>query len=256
MMPAALKNFFYALLRTREEGKRAHEALTRLLSALPKTEGRRLLDVGCGEGRKTLLYAKQLGVRTENVRGLDTMKYTEQAGKKFRTDTLDLEKEKFPYPDEFFDVIICNQVVEHLKNFFLPLSEMERTLKTGGAMLIGIPNLAALHNRVLLLFGSQPVSNAIRGPHVRCFTRAAFKDFLRSNEKFKLSGTDAATLYPLPYPLVDIGARIFPALASGAFYSLRKTGRWNGDSAWKPDPDCDTLWQNDETGIVHGGPQA
>lgn len=41
-------------------------------------------------------------------------------------------KQKWPYPDSFFDFIISNQVVEHVLDHELFFSEIYRTLKVGG----------------------------------------------------------------------------------------------------------------------------
>ena len=160
-------------------------------------------------------------------------KYVEAAGKRLRAVKLDLELEPFPFPDEKFEVVLCNQILEHLKNIFLPLSEMERVLKTGGYLALGIPNLAALHNRLLLLAGRQPVCNAITGPHIRCFAHKAFLGFLRSNLNFRLVATSGSSLYPFPWPAVEFGARLFPGLSAYTFYLLKKTRHAPGESAWR-----------------------
>ncbi len=44
-------------------------------------------------------------------------------------------------------------ILEHPKNIFLKLSEMDSVLKIGGHLIIRIPKLAALHNRFFSLFG-------------------------------------------------------------------------------------------------------
>ncbi|OQW92598.1 MAG: hypothetical protein BWK78_01245, partial [Thiotrichaceae bacterium IS1] len=41
-------------------------------------------------------------------------------------------KDSWPYPNEYFDVIVSNQVGEHVDNHHLFFSEIQRTLKKGG----------------------------------------------------------------------------------------------------------------------------
>ena len=36
------------------------------------------------------------------------------------------------------------------------MHEFSRVLKVGGQIIVGLPNLAALHRRILLLLGKQP----------------------------------------------------------------------------------------------------
>ncbi len=69
---------------------------------------------------------------------------------------LDLCKEKLPYDNNFFDLIIANQVLEHLYEIDNVLEELKRILKKGGHLVAGIPNLAAFHERISILFGYNP----------------------------------------------------------------------------------------------------
>lgn len=216
-----------AVLRTGEEQARLRRDFQRLLGGAGASGS--LLDVGAADGLMTLEYARLLKVPEGRICGIEVMDYyLERIAAGVKVEKIDVEKESFPYPDGTFDFVVCNQVLEHLKNIFLPLSEMERVLKPGGRLALGIPNLAGLHNRALLAFGFQPLCNAISGPHVRCFTHKGFLEFLRSNHNFTVEAAAGSSLYPLPWPLVDIGARVFPGLSAYTFYLLRKTGAGSG----------------------------
>lgn len=52
-----------------------------------------------------------------------------------------------------FDVVLCNQVLEHVPNDHTALSELRRVLRPGGLLIVGVPNegswLATLRNRAL-----------------------------------------------------------------------------------------------------------
>jgi len=221
MLQGKIRIFFRKMVRADQEGLRVHEAVLRLLRRVGRAGS--LLDVGCGEGGKAPLYAAVLSVPAGEVAGVEGNKsHCLQASPKFKVECVDFERKKMPFADESFEVVVCNQVLEHLKNIFLPLSEMDRVVKAGGWLLIGIPNLAALHNRALLLAGRQPLCNDITGPHIRCFTHSAFKKFLRTNPNFELAATESATLYPFPYPLVDLLGQKLPGLAASTFYLLKK----------------------------------
>jgi len=235
-----IKNIFRIVIGADDEGRRVHEAVMRLLRSVPRAGS--LLDIGCADGAKAMAYSELVGVAVDKVKGVEAQeRYRVQAAEKFEVFPIDIERERLPFEDEAFDLIVCNQVLEHLKNIFLPLAEMDRMLKTGGYLLIGIPNLAALHNRFLLLFGLQPLCNVITGPHIRCFTHRAFREFLKTNLNFELAGAASAILYPLPYPLVDWLRRFFPGLAAYTFYLLRKKKHEPSACGWNLPSIGDTL---------------
>lgn len=221
------------------EGKRTFKAVSSLLKNTPIVSD--LLDIGCAEGAKTLEYAKLLRLSLKKVYGIEvSQKYKALAQKHFKVFNVDLEKDTFPFQDQELDLIICNQILEHLKNIYLPLSEIDRTLKIGGHLIIGIPNLAALHNRILILFGRQPLCNAINGPHIRCFTHKGFSDFIKSNTNFNLIKINAASLYPFPYPFVEYFAKYFSSLSSYTFYLLKKIKHNPVNCGWSLETDVDT----------------
>ena len=110
---------------------------------------------------------------------------------------LDLETAKFPWPDASVDVIVCNQVFEHLKNIWLPMSEIHRVLAPGGWLLLSVPNLGSLHNRMMLGLGLQPTSIRTLGPHVRGYTAHEIRRYLvtsvSSRERFSVRSESAGT---------------------------------------------------------------
>lgn len=202
-----------------------------------------LLDIGCADGTKTIQYAKMLSILLENVYGIETKpEYVKLAQEHFKIINANLEHETFPFQDQEIEIIICNQLLEHLKNIYFPLSEMDRVLKIGGYLIIGIPNLAALLNRIFIFFGRQPSCNVIMGPHVRCFTHKGFLKFIKQNTNFELQSISAATLYPFPYPVVQYCAKYFPGLSSYTFYLLKKIKHNPDNCGWSMRADLDTCF--------------
>jgi len=240
MLGSALKRIYRYLVQAQYEGLRNYEAVLSLIRRIPHADS--LLDVGCADGNKTMQYATELAVGKDKVYGIEQQPhYITLAQNHLNVVPVDLERDPFPFKDQEVDVIICNQILEHLKNMYAPLQEMARILKVGGHLLIGIPNLAAIQNRLLLLFGRQPMCNAILGPHVRCFTTKGLADFLKLNQDFELVAVTGATLYPFPYPIVKYGAPYFPGLASYAFYLLKKVRHSSTQSGWDI-PGADTIF--------------
>jgi ubiquinone/menaquinone biosynthesis C-methylase UbiE len=110
---------------------------------------------------------------------------------------VDLETDAFPAGNESFDVIVVNQVLEHLKNIFLPLSEICRVLKIGGHLVVSVPNICALHNLFLLMLGRQPTTMAIEGGHVREYAIWSMSQFLQRNGHLATIELRGYGLHPL-----------------------------------------------------------
>ena len=69
----------------------------------------------------------------------------------------DLAKQPIPLEDSSYDLIVFTEVLEHvLARPSLILSELSRILKPGGKMIVSVPNVATLYNRIRLLFGKGP----------------------------------------------------------------------------------------------------
>jgi ubiquinone/menaquinone biosynthesis C-methylase UbiE len=106
-----------------------------------------ILVAGCGDGTEAALLCDVFGLRTVGVdlsiRGDET----------FRDGKLQLrhgDLSKLPYPDNRFPLIYSYHVLEHVPDHYVVLSELERVLRPGGALLIGFPN----KNRIIMYLGT------------------------------------------------------------------------------------------------------
>ena len=190
-----------------------------------------VLDIGAGGGR-------DLGVARRIFPGAETLalecyppniELLTAAG--CRTYQFDLERESFPFAAESIDIIIANQILEHTKELFWIVHEMTRTLRVGGHLLIGVPNVASLHNRIGLLFGRHPTQAKACSAHVRCFSRNDFLLFLQEGFPggYELRDFAGSQFYPFPRAVARRLSACFPAAAFSIFFLLRKT-RPYGDS--------------------------
>jgi ubiquinone/menaquinone biosynthesis C-methylase UbiE len=143
-------------------------------------------------------------------------------GKGVKAYQCDLEKERFPFDSDYFDIVISNQVFEHLKQIYMPLTEIYRVLKPNGHLLFGVPNLASLHNRFLLLIGKQPTCIQIFDEHVRAFTPDALIKFLTFNNLFEVVKFKGIGFYPLIPPASNVFSSIFPKGSVIILILLRK----------------------------------
>ncbi len=127
-----------------------------LLGRLPEPP-RRILDLGCGDGYLSNLL--QQHYPQAEIWGIDISKTAIAAGnKKYKNINFilgDAEK-KLPFTDNFFDIVISGEHIEHLRDVDTYLEEINRVTKDYGYLLMTTPNLASWINRILLLFGRQP----------------------------------------------------------------------------------------------------
>jgi len=106
------------------------------------------LDIGC--------YPYHLGLALEDlgfeVSGISSAH--EPIEENPRITSLDIETDHFPYPDNYFDLILCTEVLEHLiRTPAIPLREIKRILKPGGVAILTTPNVLRSINRFSLLLG-------------------------------------------------------------------------------------------------------
>jgi len=99
----------------------------------------RILDVGCGQKPYQSLFQA-----TEYI-GMDV----EVSGHDHANEPIDVfyDGERFPFDDNCFDSVICNQVLEHVATPERTLSEIHRTLKPNGYALLTVPFLSDEHEQ-------------------------------------------------------------------------------------------------------------
>lgn len=144
---------------------------------------------------------------------------------------INLERDSFPYPSNSYDLIIANQVFEHCKELFFILDGIAKTLKVGGYFYLGVPNLAALHSRILLAMGEQPSCIKSNSAHIRGFTIPDVKNLLEScfPGGFEIVEVAGSNFYPFPRSVANILSKIFPSLSVSIFFLLRKKRNYDGE---------------------------
>jgi ubiquinone/menaquinone biosynthesis C-methylase UbiE len=111
------------------------------------SDGGFYLDVGCGNGAQTVLFAQHfdrwMGVDVEQAR-LDEFKRELQRGDypaaKNQHDILFYDGDHLPTADRSVDVLTCIEVIEHTRKDTETIGELFRVLKPGGTAIITVPN--------------------------------------------------------------------------------------------------------------------
>lgn len=186
-----------------------------------------VLDLGAGTGADLFNAEKALAPRRVRLCGVEVHPAAAEALRKKGVEvfSLDLEREALPFADGSVHLVVANQVLEHTKEIFWITAEAARVLAPGGAFLVGLPNLASLHNRILLLLGLQPSSIEWLGPHVRGATADGFRRFAEAGGFLRLRELRGGNFYPFPPALARPLARLLPRLAVSLFFRLERTGR-------------------------------
>lgn len=128
----------------------------RVVEVFSKYNFERILDIGCGDGNFSILLKKICGAK--EVYGIEISEKGVQMAKKngVKAFKLDVDREDFPFEDNYFDAIYAGGIIEHLFDPDHFLDEVYRVLKPNGIFILDTPNLASLYNRVALLLGYLP----------------------------------------------------------------------------------------------------
>ena len=135
---------------------------------------RRALDIGCGDGRLTTrLEAEELTAADVSRVALDRAAWRLPNA---RLVQLGLD-EPLPFADAAFDLALCAETIEHVRDLQLLLSELRRVLEPGGLLAVTTPAHGRLTGLDIVVRGFErrfpPLS-----PHLRFLTRRSLRDLL------------------------------------------------------------------------------
>jgi ubiquinone/menaquinone biosynthesis C-methylase UbiE len=123
-----------------------------------------VLDLGCGDGRLTAeLDAGELTAADVSLAALDRARRRLPAAH-----IAELEPDApLPFDDGAFDLVLCAETIEHVRDVQLLLSEVRRVLKPGGTLALTTPASPPL------MRPPEPLS-----PHLRFLTRGSLRKLL------------------------------------------------------------------------------
>ena len=136
--------------------------------------GDRVLDAGCGTGRHACEICRTLGADVVGVDlnrdDLRTAAFTLESmdaltGGSWMISQADVTR--LPFRDEAFDVVICSEVLEHVTENRVAVSELIRVLKREGIIVVSVPRF--FPERVCWSLSS--AYHAEPGGHIRIYTK-------------------------------------------------------------------------------------
>ena len=196
-----------------------------ILSLLENNIDAKFLDLGCDNGELTTKFAKKI-----NTKGIYGVEIVDERIKKAENIGIIVKKfdlnNKFNFPDNYFDVITANQIIEHLYNSDNFLLEIFRVLKPGGYSIISTENGSSWCNIFASIMGWQIFSltnisskkQGIGNPfalhrnsranlkswnHIRIYNIRGLKEYFEVFD-FKIDKIKGAGYFPFPANFGDI----------------------------------------------------
>lgn len=104
---------------------------------LPGCRRKRILEIGCGDGRLLSLLQPE-----NEVYGIDAAEtgVKKCADKCIEAFCLDVSSQPLPFPSDYFDVVIILETLEHLMNPYYALLEIRRVLRENATLICSVPN--------------------------------------------------------------------------------------------------------------------
>ncbi|MDD5064774.1 MAG: class I SAM-dependent methyltransferase [Phycisphaerae bacterium] len=143
----------------------------------------KILEIGCGTGN-TGKVLKEQGKALEVI-GIEKIPQAAESAKKNLNSviTADIETVEMPFDKGYFDYIIAADILEHLYNPWLTISNLKKYIKKDGFIITSIPNIR--HWRIvreLILKGNWTYNNAglLDDTHIRFFTKKTMMKMIQS----------------------------------------------------------------------------
>ena len=147
-------------------------------------DGARILDIGCGLG----VYVRKFREYSDRVYGIDIDAKRLHEGAKTTPNLMLSASETLPFRNGAFDLVVLNEVIEHVRDDALTLAEALRVIRPGGHIAIFAPNRLfpfETHGIYLgkrFVFGNIPLVNWLPNPlrnklvpHARAYTKRGIR---------------------------------------------------------------------------------
>ncbi len=176
----------------------SHGQLVRYMAQREKSD---VVDLGCSDGLLSL-QIKSLG---HAVTGVDLEEHPMVHGRVDKFIQANLDAGLPTDLPESFDVVVCADVLEHVREPEKLLAELAPRLTPGGAVVASIPNFGHWYPRFRTLFGifDYDRRGILDRTHVRFFTRRSFERLARQ-AGYSVRRVGATGL---PFDVADRGGR-------------------------------------------------
>ena len=177
--------------------ERPHGGHAKLLALVGS--GKRVLDVGCSSG----YLARPLVERGCTVVGIEQDEAAAETARQVCAEVLigDAETMELPFPEGSFDIVLCGDLIEHLRQPGQFLARVRPFLRENGHLVLTTPNVANWTMRLGLLAGRWRYTERgiLDRTHLQLFTRNTLVEMLE-HARYRVLELD----YTVPVP--GIGA--------------------------------------------------
>lgn len=108
----------------------------------PIAEDHVVVDVGCGSGNLTLHSASKCKLAIGVDPSETAIQFCNSLSSNGRSVFMHAAGDSLPFPDEYADIVLLVEVIEHLDVPMKTISEISRILKKGGLVFVTTPNYA------------------------------------------------------------------------------------------------------------------
>jgi 2-polyprenyl-3-methyl-5-hydroxy-6-metoxy-1,4-benzoquinol methylase len=205
--------------------ERRHRAHAKLLDAVGT--GMRVLDVGCSSGYLARPLVERgntvVGIELDPAAALEAEAYCE------RVLVGDIETMSLELDPASFDVVLCGDVLEHLRDPIAILARLRPFLRAGGRLVVSTPNVANWAMRFSLLAGRWRYTDRgiLDRSHTYLFTRRTLRETLQA-AGYRVERIDFTVPVPGNSDLLDAVGRavggLRPSLFAYQFIAVAQTG--------------------------------
>jgi SAM-dependent methyltransferase len=158
--------------------------LTVDFNQIPLRAGMQILDAGCGSGRHLCEPFRTPGINVTGVdlkwddlckaRGYLSLMAGEESGRWVLSQA---DVTQLPFTDGSFDVVICSEVLEHIKNDQAAVAELVRVLKPEGDLIVTVPRF--LPERIC--WAISQAYHQEPGGHIRIYKKTELQNLLEAS---------------------------------------------------------------------------
>ena len=181
-------------------GYRVRRQHLELLQLIP-SQGRLILDAGCGPGTYGIMLAQDgnevIGVEISPQATEVAKERASQKGAAFSPVVSDLER--LPFRDNNFDICFCGWILHHFPDMDTAVSEFSRVLKSGGKIALAEPNESNIAVRFSRFVEGLPL---LRGWVLRAGwdtpnrTIHRYSDYIKVLERHGLTDIEVSSCFP------------------------------------------------------------
>ncbi len=181
------------------------------------------LDIGPGSGRWINFLKKK---KSKKIYAIDISDKVIDINKKncSKIFKLDFEKKKIPLKNSSIDLIICFEVLEHLKQPDSFLKEIVRLLKKDSIAVFTLPNILSFASRIRVVLGLLPTAIVSDPTHVKFYRK---KDIINLFSAFNVQARFYASSFSVnifnPKSKFKIPTKsIFSSLDDSLIFTIKK----------------------------------